>query len=190
MWIASALMVLVVAYRIFTGTHDGYYNFAPLMAVAFCGGIYLSRKMAWLLPLGILLASDLILNNYYGIPLFSPFMALTYFCYAVAIGFGIWVSQRKSLPLIFGGVLANAFLFYVVTNTGSWLTNPAYATGFSGWWQALTVGMPGFPPTILFFRNSLAGDLIFTVAFVLCMEGAARWAGQPSLLRRLRCSAA
>ena len=58
-------------------------------------------------------------------------------------------------------------IFFVVTNTGSWLGLTAYPQTFAGWVQALTVGLPGYPPTWTFFRNSLAGDLLFAAFFVV-----------------------
>ena len=51
--------------------------------------------------------------------------------------------------------------FYVVTNTGAWLMNPAYPRGLDGLWMSLTTGLPGFPPSWVFFRNSLVSDLMF-----------------------------
>ena len=65
-----------------------------------------------------------------------------------------------------------------------------YAKTLAGWWQAMTVGHPEFPPTLLFFRNTLASDLLFTGIFVLAMESAALRAGQPSLLTRKAARAA
>jgi len=44
------------------------------------------------------------------------------------------------------------------------------------------VGRPEFPPTWMFFRNTLAGDLLFTGLFAFTLELAARRAGRPSLL--------
>jgi hypothetical protein len=68
---------------------------------------------------------------------------------------------------VLGGTLAASVFFYLVTNTGSWLGLTAYPQTFSGWVQALTVGLPGYPPTWTFFRNSLAGDLLFAACFVV-----------------------
>ncbi|MFQ3670370.1 MAG: DUF6580 family putative transport protein [Verrucomicrobiia bacterium] len=182
-WLAMLLIVLVAGFRVFTGTHEGYLNVAPLMAMAFCGGIYLRGRVRWVLPLGALLVSDMILNRYHGVGLLEPFMIGTYACYGLAVALGAWVATRKSMGLIFGGVLANAVVFYAVTNTLAWLFNPLYAKTIAGWWQAVTVGLAGFPPTYLFFRNSLVSDLIFTACFVLCMEWGARTAGQASRIR-------
>jgi hypothetical protein len=51
------------------------------------------------------------------------------------------------------GSLVGALLFYLVTNTQSWFGDPFYAKTLSGWWQAMTVGHPEYPPTIFFFRS-------------------------------------
>ncbi len=54
----------------------------------------------------------------------------------------------------------------------------------AGWWQALTVGHPGLPSTLYFFRNTFASDLIFTAGFALAMEYVALREGNASLLAR------
>jgi hypothetical protein len=46
----------------------------------------------------------------------------------------------------------------------------------------MTVGHPEFPPTLFFFRNSLASDFFFTGLFALAMEYQALRHEQPSLL--------
>ncbi|GAB4249442.1 MAG: hypothetical protein OHK005_16220 [Candidatus Methylacidiphilales bacterium] len=183
-WIASALIVLVVLFRVIAGTQEGVMNFAPVMALAFCGGIYLRGVYRWLIPLGALFMSDLILNYHHGVGWIEPFMVATYACYAVAVAVGMWIGDRKSFGSILGGVFGNALLFYLVTNTVAWWANPGYVKTLAGWVQALTVGIPGLPPTYLFFRNSLLSDLVFTVGFVLCMELSARMSGRPSLFPR------
>ena len=46
---------------------------------------------------------------------------------------------------------------------------PRYAKTGAGWLQALTSGLPGYPSTLLFFRNTAASDLLFTLLFAACM---------------------
>jgi hypothetical protein len=144
-------------------------NFAPLMAIALCGGLYLSRGWAWAVPLLALLISDIMLNLHYGSAPFAKFMLVTYGCYAGAILLGQWLQKRPSLLGIFGGAFACSITFYFVTNSMSWLGNPVYPKNIAGWVQALTVGQAGFPPTWMFFRNSLISDLLYTGIFVGCM---------------------
>lgn len=37
-------------------------NFSPVYALAFCAGVYLPGRLAWWLPMGILLITDAVLN--------------------------------------------------------------------------------------------------------------------------------
>jgi hypothetical protein len=54
----------------------------------------------------------------------------------------------------------------------AWLSDPGYAKNFAGLIQSFTVGLPQYSstPSWMFFRNSLVSDLVFTLAFVLCMN--------------------
>jgi hypothetical protein len=164
----TALLIAVVAYRTFTTLWlPDFPNFAPLMAVAFCGGLLLGFRMGLLLATLPLILSDAAVNLHYGLTVFGGGEAMRLLCYLAAFALGRWLQKRKAGLLgIASAVFANAVLFYLVTNTGSWLGNPAYSQTWAGWLQSLTVGLPGFPPTFVFFRNSLLGDFAFT-AFVL-----------------------
>ncbi len=188
MRLALVLILLATAYRL-AGTVDlGLSNFSPLMAIAFCGAVYFRNRLMWAVPFLALALSDVYINNFYareyGIhwPV-AGFVART-LCFALALGLGWWVSRRKSWLWLLNGSLLGALLFYVITNTQSWFTDPFYAKTLAGWWQALTVGHPEFPPTIYFFRNTLFGDLMFTGLFAGLMEWAAQRRGEPSLLDR------
>ncbi len=140
-------------------------NFAPLMAIALCGAMVLPGAIAIIVPLAALVASDVLLNFHYGQAAIGSGELLRYSLYAVAIAGGLALRNRPA-PLVFGAVAANSFLFYAVTNTASWFGNAAYAQTATGWLQSLTIGLPGFPPTWVFFRNSLASDLLFAGIFL------------------------
>ena len=60
--------------------------------------------------------------------------------------------------------------FYFITNTASWLNDPAYAKTLAGWIQALTTGLPNYPSTWEFFRNTLLSGGLFTGLFVGAMK--------------------
>jgi hypothetical protein len=183
---ALVLIVLAAGYRIFAAHHAAGFNFSPLMALTFCGAVYFRSPRMWLVPLLALLASDIYLNSYYaslaGYPWDASALALRFGCFGAAIGIGRLVARRKSWLNLFSGALGGALLFYFVTNTAAWFTDPFYARTVVGWWQALTIGHPEFPPTLMFFRHTLESDLLFTGAFALTTEVAARRAGNPSLL--------
>ena len=146
-------------------------NFSAAYALLFCAGVYLPGRLAWWLPLGMLLGTDVLLNLfYYHVPALGPYMLANYLCYAALIGLGRTFSTRSSWLRLVGGGLLGALLFYLVTNTLSWWQNPAYSKTLAGWIQALTTGQPGFPPTYLFFRNTLLSSGLFTGLFAGAMK--------------------
>lgn len=158
------------------------------MALVFCSAVYLRDRRMWLVPFAALLASDLYLNYYYattfGESWTLPSMLVRLVCFAVALPIGLWVASHKSWLNLFSGALGGAVFFYLATNTDAWLRDPFYVKSAAGWWQAMTVGRPEFPPTLLFFRNTLASDLIFTGLFAGAMEFAALRSGRESLLAK------
>lgn len=177
---ALTLLVAVVLYRIFAGylgaDHSWLLNFSPVAAIALCGPVIVPRRVAVILPLGILLASDLILNMKFGAALVSHEMLARYLALALIAWLGLRLRQSPRAGWFLTACAAGSAGFYLITNTTSWLTAPGYAKTAAGWWQALTLGLPGYPPTWLFFRNSLASDLCFTLAFLACLALAKRHA--------------
>jgi hypothetical protein len=142
-------------------------NFAPVMAIALCGALVLPGWLAFAVPLGALFLSDVVLNLHYGMAPIGWQDFVRYGCYGLGVASGISLRRLNAgLPLTLSAVAGNALFFYLVTNSISWLAEPAYAKTAAGWLQALTVGVPGYPPTWTFLRNSLASDLLFTGAFL------------------------
>ncbi|HEY5793292.1 MAG TPA: DUF6580 family putative transport protein [Chthoniobacterales bacterium] len=158
-------------------------NFSPAMAIAFCGALFLPGRMVFAVSLPALFISDLLLNVHYGQSLLHAEMLSSYFCYGAAIALGLLL-RGKGPGWIFGATLFNAVLFYLVTNTVSWATSPLYAHDFGGWLQSITVGLPGFPPSLVFFRNSLVSDLLFTALFLGVGYAAKNRSAGPNLCRQ------
>lgn len=183
MLLALVLMFAAVLYRIALAMigdlHGiGAWNFAPLAAIALCGGVFLPKRFAVAVPVAALLISDLVLNAFYGVPLFDLYVGVRAAALLLTAGVGMLLRGR-GLAAIASGSLACSTMFYVVTNTAAWAAMPAYPSGFSGWLQALTVGLPGYPETWKFFVNTAASDLLFTILFVLCMKLPFRSADEP-----------
>jgi len=142
-------------------------NFSAAYAIAFCGAVYFTGAMAWWLPLGTLLITDIALNVfYYHEPVFSGYMLVKILGFVGIIALGKFFSARDNWFKLLGGGLLGAILFYLITNTASWIYNPGYVKTLAGWWQALTTGIPGLPPTWEFFRNTLMSGGLFTALFV------------------------
>lgn len=186
--LALALLILAASWRVLALHAPALSNFAPLMALTFCGAVYFRDKRMWLVPFAALLLSDLYLDYHYATTFGEawtwPSAAARAVCFGLALPLGVMVAQRKSWLSLLGGALAGSLVFYVATNTDAWIRDPYYVKTAAGWWQALTVGRPEFPPTLYFFRNTLVSDLVFTGLFALAMEYAALRAGRDSLLAR------
>jgi hypothetical protein len=146
-------------------------NFSAFYALCFCAGAFFPGKMKWWLPLGTMVVTDILLNLlYYHQTPFSVYMLVKLLSFAGLIALGCLFSARASwLKLLCGGLLG-AILFYLVTNTASWLYNPEYAKTLAGWIQALTNGTSGYPPTWAFFRNTLMSGGLFTGLFAGAMK--------------------
>ncbi|SRR5579862_396414 len=172
---AAALLLLTAAvlYRLCAGLFGGLPNFSPVAAIALCGGVFLAPGLAFPLPLAALFFSDLALNAHYGVPLLGTEMLARYIALGLAVALGWALRERAKAPAVLAAAVAGSLLFYVLTNTASWLGSPRYAQSFAGWLQALTLGVPGYPPTWMFFRNTLLSDLLFTALFLACMAAPA-----------------
>ena len=158
-------------------------NFSAFYALAFCAGAFFPGRVAWWVPLGTLLVTDLALNFYYratlGIDAFQWFQLINYVAFAGLILLGrCFRSHRRWWPLLGGGLL-RACLFYFLTNTAAWLfnpfQNPEYTRDLAGWLRAMTQGTAGHPPTWEFFRNTLLSGGLFTGLFA----GALQWFSAP-----------
>jgi hypothetical protein len=172
--VALVVLVLAAAWRLLALHAPELANFAPLMALTFCAAVYVRDWRLWLVPFAALLGSDLYLDYHYattyGETWVWPSALVRLTCFALALPLGRFVAQHKSWLNLASGALAGSLVFYLATNTDAWIRDPAYAKTAAGWWQALTIGRPEFPPTLLFFRNTLVSDLLFTGLFATVME--------------------
>ncbi len=183
---AFLLIVAAVIYRIMTGLaiisgSTALSNFAPLAAIALCAAAYFPTKYKFTVPMIALLISDVVLNLSYGFSLLSPFVVSHYIGFALVGGLGWWLRKRASMKTLLPASIAASVVFYVVTNTVSWLFDPGYVKNFGGLVQALTVGLPQYSatPSWMFFRNSVLSDLLFTGLFILCLQ----WGRTPASAR-------
>jgi hypothetical protein len=185
MFAALALLLIVVVYRIVSGfagsaDYQWLHNFAPVAAVALCGAAYLPRRAAIALPLAMLLISDIVLNVFhYHKPLLTIEIVPRYLALALISCLGLALRGRVNLLRLLACSAAGSVIFFVITNTGSWLYEPGYAKTGAGWLQALTTGLPGYPPTWTFYRHTLASDLFFTLLFFGCMAFSRRGPSEP-----------
>jgi hypothetical protein len=154
----AALLLLTLCHRLFASQVEWLGNTSPLMAIAFGGGMLLGRRFWWV-PALLLVVSDIVLALAHGWGLgYHLLMTLPFYVAISLLGAGM---QRQNWGTLLGGTLAASLLFYLVANTFAWMTSPAYAHTFAGWWQSQTSGLPGFPPSWTFLRNALLADTLW-----------------------------
>ena len=170
------LLVLMVLFTAMRWPGLLPWNFSPVYAICFCAGVYFKGWRAWLLPVGLMFISDVVMNYFHyrpmGFSTFTSHMLVTYALYLGLVGLG-WGITEKARPvvLITGGILG-ACVFYFATNSVAWLNNPVYAKSWAGLVQSFTVGEPGYPPPIVFFRNTAISGALFTAVIVLAVRHA------------------
>lgn len=140
-------------------------NFSAAYALVFCAGVF-HRRLPWWAVGTVLLGTDIIKNVWhYRTDPVSDYMIAIYASYLVLFWLGRKFSPAASQIRLIGGGLLGAVVFYLLSNTASWLQNPEYVKSISGWIQALTVGTSGWPETWKFFSNTLLSGGLFT-AFI------------------------
>lgn len=146
-------------------------NFSAAHALLFCAAFWLPGWMGWVLPLATIIVTDILLNVFaYDVTVLDPRLFTNWMILALFVVLAKWLARRRSYARVFLGTLFGALLFYLVSNSVSWMVNPAYAKTIAGWVQALTVGLPGFPPTWVFGLKTLLGTGLFTGLFAGAMK--------------------
>ena len=170
-WILLGLMTLFTALRWPELLPS---NFSPVYAICLCAGIYLKGPRAWVLPVVLMLISDLIINQFVYRPLgysvFGGYLLLNYALLLVLVGLGRKLTASAQPATLIASGMLGGIAFFAVTNAVSWSPDPGYPKTLTGLVQAFTVGKPGFPPTWLFFRNAAAGGALFTAVIVYAIR--------------------
>ncbi len=161
-----ALGVFAVLYRLlpYVPGLDRYYpwNLVPVGALALFAGSRLRSPRAWLVPLAVMLASDLLL--WYplaqkGMSAFSWGTPLIYASYAVYVLLGRMIRQGELSPAVIGGAaLLAGVQFFLITNFTLWLGGGLYPRTLAGLQSCYLAAVP-------FYRQTLAGDLLYSAAF-------------------------
>ena len=150
------------------------WNFSPVYAICFCAGVYFKGWRAWLVPVGFMFVSDVLMNFFHyrpmGFSVFTPHMYGTYALYLGLTSLGWGISERARPATLIVGSALGACGFFFVSNALAWLSNPIYAKSWVGLVQSFTTGEPGFPPPIMFLRNTALSGALFTAVIVFAVR--------------------
>lgn len=148
-FIVVAIILLAAASRLIK--HP--FNFTPIVAMSIFAGCYLKKYWAIGLPLAAMLVSDYFIGFYDW-----QVMASVYVGVAAAFGIGWLLAERLKWYNVILSALASSVLFFIITNFAVWAFFNWYPHTWAGLLNCFTLALP-------FFRNTLAGDLIYTSAF-------------------------
>ncbi len=145
-------------------------NFTPVTAIALFGGVYLSRKHAILLPLALMMISDVFIGLH-------DTLLFTWGSFILIAVIGLWVKQHKSPAVILGTSVLSSVVFFLITNFGAWLS-PLYPNTYEGLVNCFMLAIP-------FFRTTLASSLLYSVVLFGSYELVAAWAKKTRFARVL-----
>jgi hypothetical protein len=124
-------------------------NFVPFTAIAlFCGATISNKKLGVGLSFLSLFVSDLFLG-------FHSTMFFTYPSLALIVLVGATLNTQPSRLKIFQMAICSSLIFFIVSNLGVWTMQSLYPKNLTGLIDCYIAAIP-------FYRNSLAGDLIFS----------------------------
>ena len=103
----------------------GLENFQPVGAIALFGGAcFLSRRLAFIVPLTAMIVSDVLLYAGRYEHLFEQGWKTALFVYlsfGLIIGIGLLLRNRRTFGTVLAGSLAATAVFFVASNFGWWL---------------------------------------------------------------------
>ncbi|HEU0085360.1 MAG TPA: DUF6580 family putative transport protein [Candidatus Paceibacterota bacterium] len=154
-----AVVLSLVLVGILSRTMPHPWNFTPLSAIALVVTAYYGWRYGAMAILLVLLASDLMIGFYHWQMMFAVYGSLL-----LAVALGTLIHRKKVGTILFAS-LGSSLLFYFITNWAVWQFGTMYSPDWSGLSQSYFMALP-------FFRNSLAGDLIFTATLFSVFETA------------------
>ena len=150
--LAYLFVVLAIMARMPFMPHP--WNFTPVAAALLYFGARGSKRQLWV-PLAMLALSDVILTKFVYSYQFSWDHFVTWAWYAAILWLGTGLRQNTGWLRLGGAALVSSVSFFTVSNFAVWACWDMYPKTLSGLMTCYAAGLP-------FFRQALAGDLLFT----------------------------
>src|SRR5437764_11975732 len=151
---AITLVVLAVVGRLLTPVLHGW-NFVPMGALALYAGSRLPRRWAWVVPVGAMVLSDLLLDYRTHRPVFEWTRWTIYLTFAATTWLGPIANRptvgRWLLPFL---SLGASTCFFVTSNLATWADGHLYPLTLPGLIQCFYVAIPSYG------RNTYLADLV------------------------------
>ncbi|MFL2478768.1 MAG: DUF6580 family putative transport protein [Verrucomicrobiales bacterium] len=168
--LALFVVVRVVPTYLDQSSAEIFANISPLAALALCGGMMLPSRTAFILTFGTFSISDIMLNLKYGQPIINYYSLFLLVFLAAIFTCGYLLRKHRKISVLLVSTIASSFLFYLLLNSVSFFMDPHYTKNITGWFQANTTGVPGYPPAWLFGLRMLMGNSIFALVFYFALS--------------------
>lgn len=156
-WVLFLMVITAVSYRfIQPGEQASWANFTPVGAIAMFAGTYFKNKFkAYLVPLSVLLLSDLLLTYTFTGQwnIFYEGFTMVYLSFALMVFIGSLINKVNIHTVLLGSV-ASVLVHWLLTDIQPWLYGTMYSKDFTGYIHALIAAIP-------FEKNLLVGNLVF-----------------------------
>ena len=124
-------------------------NFTAVGAVALFGGaLFSNKKLSFLIPIFIMLISDLILGYSMNLAVYIGFM--------IMVCCGFLLKQNQNGFRIINITILGSLIFFIVTNFSVFLTSSLYPKSIIGLLECYTLAIP-------FFLNTIIGNIIYSL---------------------------
>ena len=134
-------------------------NFTPVAAIALFGGAYLGKRQALIVPLALMIVSDIFLGLH-------NVVAFTWGGFALVTLLGFWIRQKRSAARVISASIASSVLFYIVFNFGVWLM---------GWYPFTAKGLLDcYIMALPFLRDFTVATLVYSAVLFGAYELIAR----------------
>jgi hypothetical protein len=148
----AGLVALGVVTRLMTAEFTELSNFTAAGAAALFAGYYFrSRWVATLVPLTLMVVSNLALRQYNS----DWQMAIVYAAFILPVILGFTLRGRESVWRIGGSAITMSVWFFLITNFTYWVSHDLYEKTTAGLVQSYVMGLP-------FLRNTAISDMFFS----------------------------
>ena len=124
-------------------------NFTALGAIALFGGAFFTdKKMAFAIPITIMILSDLLLG-------YSMVLSV-YISFLIMVFIGFYLQKKKNGLRIINAAIIGSLVFFIITNLSVFMTSSLYTKNFLGLIECYTLAIP-------FFTNTLVSNITYSL---------------------------
>jgi len=124
-------------------------NFTAIGAIALFGGAcFIDKRLSFLVPVSIMLISDLILGYHIMLSVYISFIIIVFLGFRLA-------RKRTSMKVINTAIIAS-IIFFIITNFSVFLTSTLYPKNIIGLIECYTLAIP-------FFMNTLVANIFYSL---------------------------